>query len=144
MINRSLNWMLIALGLGAFHPSGASAQGDPSAPLPAGVTACKFAALVKDTEPGGAAIRDVPQQDGREVARLPANRSRYVSGVELAEIQVIGVKDGWFLIEGAAYSDSHPWPLYTGRGWVEGKFVTTNLFRDTLKKSPSNDSPEVT
>ena len=106
MINRSLNWMLIALGLGAFHPSAASAQGDPSAPLPAGVTACKFAALVKDTEPGGAAIRDVPQQDGREVGRLLANRSRYVSGVELAEIQVIGVKDGWFLIEGVAYSES--------------------------------------
>jgi hypothetical protein len=144
MNNRSLNWMLIALGLGAFHPSGASAQGDPSAPLPAGVTACKFAALVKDTEPGGAAIRDAPQQDGREVGRLLANRSRYVSGVELAEIHVIGVKDGWFLIEGAAYSESHPWQLYIGRGWVEGKFVTTNLFRDTLKKSPSNDSPEVT
>src|SRR5207244_5869299 len=46
--------------------------------------------------------------------------------------QVIGAKDGWFLIESAA-----------GRGWVEGKFVTTNLFRDTLKKAPSTDSPEV-
>ena len=53
MLNRSLGCMLVALGLGAFHPIGASAQGDPSAPLSAGVTACKFSALVKDTEPGG-------------------------------------------------------------------------------------------
>ena len=143
MLSRSRGWMLVALGLGAFHPIGASAQGDLSAPLPAGATACKFAALVKDSEPDGPAIRDAPQQDGREVGRLPANRSPYINGVELAEIQVIGAKDGWFLIEGAAYSEPNPWQLYTGRGWVEGKFVTTNLFRDTLKKSPSNNSPEV-
>jgi hypothetical protein len=109
MLNRSLGWMLVALGLGAFfHPYRASAQGDPSAPLPAGATACKFAALVKDTEPGGPTITDAPRQDRREVGRLPAIRSRYVNGVELPEIQVIGVKGGWFLIESAA-----------GRGWVE-------------------------
>jgi hypothetical protein len=147
MINRSLNWMLIALGLSAFHPSGASAQGEPCAPLAAGVTACKFVALVKDTEPGGAAIRDVPQQDGREVARLPATNGKdkpgHDQGVALPEIQVIGFKDGWFLIEGAAYPEPYPSQPYTGRGWVEGKFVTTHLFRDTLKTSPSNDSPDV-
>jgi hypothetical protein len=137
MINGLPSWTLVALGLSVFHPIGASAQGDrppplPSAPLPAGVTACKFAALVQDSEPGGPAIRDAPQPDGREVGRLPALRPRDGNGVDLAEIQVIGVKGGWFLIESAA-----------GRGWVEGKFVTTNLFRDTLRKSPSNDSPEV-
>ena len=87
------------------------------------MTACKFAALVKDTEPGGPAVRDAPRQDGREVGRLPANRSRYVSGVELAEIQVMefGVKDGWFLIEGAAYSEPHEWQLYAGRGLGRGQ-----------------------
>ena len=128
MLNRSLGWMLVALGLGALHPIGASAQGDPSTPLPAGVTACKFAALIKDCEPGGPAIRDAPRQDGREVGRLPAQ------GGELPEIQVIGFKDGWFLIEGAADP---------GRGWVEDKFVTTHLYRDTLRKAPSNDSSDV-
>jgi hypothetical protein len=136
MLNRSLGWMLVALGLGAFHTIGASAQ----APLPAGVTACKFAALVKDREPGGPPVRDAPQQDGREVGRLPAtddNRG------QLPEIQVIGFKDGWFLIEGADYPESDSSQLYTGRGWLEGKFVTTRLFRDTLKKAPSNESPDV-
>ena len=80
-------------------------------------------ALVKDIEPDGPPIKDAPQQDGREVGRLPANRSPYSNGVELAEIQVIGAKDGWFLIEGAAYSEPNPWHLYTGLGWVEGKFA---------------------
>jgi hypothetical protein len=138
MLNRSLGWMLVALGLGALHPIGACAQDDPSAPLPAGVTACKFGALVKPAEPGWWVIRDAPRQDGREVGRLPAvDNTRY-----LPEIQVIGVKDGWFLIEGAAYPESDS-QLYTGRGWVEGKSVTTHLYRDTLKKAPSNDSPDV-
>ena len=106
MINRSLSWMLVALGLGAFHPNGASAQGDPSTPLPAGVTACKFGALVKDTEPGGAAIRDAPQQDGREVGRLPARTGRAMAGrANFPKFKVIGFKDGWFLIEGAAYPE---------------------------------------
>jgi hypothetical protein len=144
MLNRSLGWMLAALGLGAFHPIGVSAQDDPSTPLPAGTTACKFAALVKDSEPGGAPVRDVPQ-DGREVGRLPASDGGpgYNYGLQLPEIQVIGFKDGWFLIEGAEYPESSSSQLYTGRGWVEGKFVTTHLFRDTLKKTPSNDSPDV-
>ena len=100
MLNRSLGWMLVALGLGAFTPDRVSAQGNTSTPLPAGVTACKFSALVKDIEPGGPPIRDAPRLDGREVGRLPA------SGGELPEIQVIGFKDGWFLIEGAEYPAS--------------------------------------
>ena len=74
------------------------------------------------------------------MGRLPASDG---GGLQLPEIQVIGVKDGWFLIEGAAYPASPSSQLYTGRGWVEGKFVTTHLFRDTVKKAPSNDSPDV-
>src|SRR5580704_18306531 len=110
MLNRSLGWMLVVLGLGAFSPIGASAQGDPSTPLPAGATACKFAALVKDSKPSGAPVRDVPQQDGREVGRLPASDG---GGLQLPEIQVIGVKDGWFLIEGAQHPASPSSQLYT-------------------------------
>jgi hypothetical protein len=136
MLNRSPGWTLVVLGLGAFHPIGASAQDNPFAPLPAGVTACKFAALVNDSEPGGPPVRDAPRRDGREVARLPGK------GNQLPEIQVIGGKDGWFLIEGAAYPDSDS-QIYTGRSWVEGKSITTHLFRDTLKKAPGNESPDV-
>jgi len=78
--------------------------------------------------------------------RLPIiddNRPGYGHVVERPEIQVIGFKDGWFLIDGAAYPDPYASQIYTGRGWVESKFVTTYLFRDTLKKAPSNESPDV-
>src|SRR5262249_36411941 len=27
---------------------------------------------------------------------------------------------------------------YTGRGWVDGRLITTHLYRDTLKREPSN------
>ena len=83
MLNRSRGWMLVALGLGAFHPIGASAQGDLSTPLPAGVTACKFGALVKDSEPDGPPIRDAPQQTDAKWATAG-------QGAQLPEIQVIG------------------------------------------------------
>jgi hypothetical protein len=57
---------------------------------------------------------------------------------------VIGAKDGWLLIEGASYQQPSLRPkIYAGRGWVDGKSVTTHLFRDTLKSAPSNTSPDV-
>ena len=113
-MNRSLGWMLVALGLGALHPLAASAQGAPSTPLPPDVTACQFRALVKPVVAGWWAIRDAPRQDGREVGRLPAgDNTRY-----LPEIQVIGLADGWFLIDGAAYPEPAPSQIYAGRGWI--------------------------
>ena len=81
-------------------------------------------------------------------SRMDANwgdcrHQRSTAGRATSRIQVIGFKDGWFLIEGAAYPESDSCQLFTGRGWVEGKFVATHLFRDTLKKAPSNDLPDV-
>jgi len=143
MINRSLSWMLVALAVCAFAATRAAAQGD----LPTGVTACEFSALAGQDEPGGPSIRDAPRGDGQVLGRLPAIKDKdtgfYGAAGELPEFQVIGFKDGWFLIEGAAYPEPYRPKLHTGRGWVEGKFVRTHLFRDTLKKSPSNDSPDV-
>jgi hypothetical protein len=100
MINRSLSWMLVALGVGAFHSNRAAAQGD----LPAGVTTCAFSALARSDEPEGPAIRDAPRNDGLVLGRLPAIKDEhtgfYGAADELSEFQVIGFKDGWFLIEG--------------------------------------------
>ena len=59
------------------------------------------------------------------------------------EIHVIGSRDGWFLIEGAAYQEPIRPKLYAGRGWVDGKLITTHMFRDTLKKTPSNTAADV-
>ena len=148
MISRSLSWMLVALGLGAFGANRASAQNDASSPLPAGTTACEFSALARQGEPGGPALRDAPRSDGRELGRLPAIKDKdtgfYGQDGELPEFRVIGFKDGWFLIEDAAYPEPYRPKLHTGRGWIDAKLVTTHLFRDTLKKAPDNASPDVT
>ena len=140
MINRSLSWMLVAFGVWAFPANRAAAQGD----LPPGVTACAFSALAGQDDPDGPALRDAPRADGQVLGRLPAIKDEhtgfYGGAGELPEFKVIGFKDGWFLIEGAAYPEPYRPKLPTGRGWLESKFVTTHLFRDTLKKAPTNDS----
>ncbi len=149
MMNRSLGWMLMALGLSAVAAGRASGQGDASAPLPDGVTACHFSALANPTDPpdpAGPVLRDAPRPDGRELARLPIiddNGPNRGHVVERPVLQVIGFKDGWFLIDGASYPEPYASEIYVGRGWIDGKFVTTHLFRDTLKKAPTNESPDV-
>jgi hypothetical protein len=50
MINRSLTWIVVAPGFGAFHADRAAGQIAVSAPLPAGVTACEFSALAGPAE----------------------------------------------------------------------------------------------
>ena len=142
MMNCSLGWMLVALGLGALHPIGASAQDDPFAPLPAGVTACKFGALVKPVEPGWWVIRNTPRQDGREVGRLPAvDNTRY-----LPEIQVIGVKDGWFMIEGAAYPESDFAALHRprlGRGQIRHDASVSRYLEESAKQRFARCQPSL-
>ena len=144
MVSRSLSWMLLALGVCAFSANRAAAQGD----LPAGVTACEFNALAGQDEPGGPALRDAPSPDGKVLGRLPAIKDEhtgfYGGDGELPEFKVIGFRDGWFLIEGAAYPEPYRPKLPAGRGWLESKSVTTHLFRETLKKAPGNDLPDVT
>lgn len=149
MFQRSLRWMLpaLALGLSTLGTGRVSGQGGTPAPLSAGVTACKFDALANDPDPAGPAIRDAPRNDAAVLGRLPAIKDKdtgfYDRGGELPEFRVIGAKDGWFLIEGATYQEPYRPKLYAGQGWVDGKFITTHLFRDTLKKAPRNTAPDV-
>jgi hypothetical protein len=147
MSNRSLSWIVVALGLGAFHADRAAGQRPASAPLPAGVTACEFTALARPAEPDGPTVRETPGNDGRVLGRLPAAHSPatdlYGPDGELPEVRVIGVKDGWLLIEGATYQQPSLRPkIYDGRGWIEGKSLTTHLFRDTLRSAPGNGAPD--
>jgi hypothetical protein len=76
MIDRSLGWMVVALGLAAFGPDRAFGQGNASAALSAGVTACEFSALASSDDPAGPAIREAPQQDARELDGCRRSRTR--------------------------------------------------------------------
>ncbi len=94
----------------------------------------------------------VPRRAAQRCARavaLPAIKDAdaiagfYGRDGEIAEFHVIGSKDGWFLVEGATYQEPSRPKLYAGRGWVDGKLITTHLFRDTLKKAPSTTAADV-
>jgi len=137
--------MIFALTLSA-ESSGASAQEAKAAPLPPGVTACDFPALANDHTREGLNIRAEPRTDSAILGRLPiienANHEKIA-----ADVRVIGVKSGWFLIEGAFYGDYDlpgklP-PVYAGRGWVSGRLLTTELQTDSLKAAPDKDAPNV-
>ena len=141
MFKCSLSWTLLALALGlsALAAHRAFAQDATPATLPTGVTACQFDAL--SNPPNGEKdliLRDAPRSDANVLAPLPAVEvtDLTVSHKEVPQFRVIGFKDGWFLIEDPHYPEASE-PIYTGQGWVDGQFITTQLYRDTLKKAPS-------
>jgi hypothetical protein len=60
---------------------------------------------------------------------------------------VIGFQKDWFLIKAGPYNandlpPNKPKP-YSGRGWVAGTMLTTQLLRNMLKQAPSETSADV-
>jgi hypothetical protein len=114
-------------------------------PLPPGVTACSFGALANDHSREGLNIRAEPRADSAILGRLPVLENPYREKVA-AELHVIGVRDGWFLIEGAGYPDND-FPkrpaVYGGRGWVSGKLLTSQFRMMTLKAAPDENAADV-
>ena len=124
---------VLALDLNLVLAWRAEAQAAPPAQLPPGATACAFDALANVSGDPGLVVRAAPSAAAPVVANLPV----------IARFHVIGFKDGWFMIEGARSREDNGPPLYAGQGWAPAEGVTTNLFRDTLKKAPDSASPDV-
>ena len=99
-------------------------------PLPAGVTECNFPALSRDPDPAGLNLHEAPDGNAPVVGRLPPPTDLGDGDTKvLAEVEVIGFRKGWFLVEAGPYNASDlpaqgPKP-YTGRGWVAGNMLTT-------------------
>ncbi len=146
MLSRIL--LLLALAVAVFSPCRADAERTAPEPLPAGVTACRFDALSNPPNGQELVVRDTPGEEGRVLGPLPAVEVKDFSSAgshrEVAQFRVVGFKDGWFLVEDAQYPTAPQAPPYTGRGWVDGNFVGTQLFRDTLKKTPGYAAEDVT
>jgi hypothetical protein len=126
--------------------SGVSGQDAKAKPLPPGVAACDFGALANDHTREGLNIRAEPRTDSAILGRLPVIENPYHEKIA-ADLHVIGVRDGWFLIENAHYGDydlpnNRP-PVYAGRGWVSGKLLTSTLQTSTLKAAPDVNAATV-
>jgi hypothetical protein len=125
--------------------SDVSAQEAKATPLPPGVMACDFGALANDRTREGLNIRAEPRVDSAILGRLPVLENPYHEKVA-AELHVIGVRNGWFLIEDADYPDND-FPkrpsVYGGRGWVSGKLLTTQFRMKTLKAAPDENAADV-
>ena len=133
----------LALSAGS---AGVSAQDAKRPPLSPGVTACDFPALANDHTREGLNIRAEPRADSAILGRLPI-----IENIEhekiAADVHVIGVRNGWFLIEDAGYGDYDlpeklP-PVYAGRGWVSGRLLTTELQISALKAAPEENADDV-
>jgi len=127
--------------------SGLSAQAIKGGPLPPGVAACDFPALANDETREGLNVRAEPDTSSAVLGRLPIVHN--VDGEDTAaDVHVIGVRNGWFLIEDASYADSgdlrDQFPsVYRGRGWVSGKLLTTELESTRLKAAPDANAADV-
>lgn len=113
-------------------------------PSGADVTACSFGAYTTDSDTKGPAIYAAADPKAKVMAHLPpllhpdwgSDPKKPIQ--EHAQFQVTGFKDGWFHIKSASYPESGA-RLYGGEGWIDGKLITTGLFRDTLKTAPDNN-----
>ncbi len=109
---------------------------------------CNFPALSGDPDRAGLNLHEALARNARIVVRLPPPSDLGdVDTKVLAEVHVIGFKKGWFLVEAGPY-DAGDLPAqgpkpYTGRGWVDGRMLTTELLRNLLKQGPSETSPDV-
>ena len=122
-----------------------SAEEAKAKPLPPGVAACDFGALANDHTREGLNIRAEPSADAAILGRLRVLENPYHEKVA-AELHVVGVRNGWFLIEGAVYPDND-FPnrptVYGGRGWVSGKLLTTGLQGSAVKAAPDDKAADV-
>jgi hypothetical protein len=125
---------------------GASGQEAKARSLPPGVGACDFGALANDHTRDGLNVRADARDDSLILGRLLVIENGYHEKIA-ADVHVIGVRNGWFLIEDASYGD-YDLPrklpaVYTGRGWVSGKLLTTQLRMMTLKAAPDENAADV-
>lgn len=106
--------------------------------LPAGTMPCDLHGWSDDKDPRGLNVRAAPDVQSKVLGTLPppykfkTRSENFPDGGWLTEFNIIGYKDGWFLIEGAqppgkdyegdAYPRNYPKP-YAGRGWVAASKV---------------------
>lgn len=111
----------------------------------AGVASCSLAAISSDGDPNGLNIRAGPGTGNRVIGRIPPPRK--IEGEEFAgEVSVTGSKDGWFRIKDAVmpdYINDDDKDVFSGDGWVSGRYLHASLEEPYLRSGPSTSKPVV-
>ncbi len=106
------------------------------------ITPCAISGWSTDKDPAGLNVRAAPRATAPVVAKLPPGSKN--DGYD-AEFEIVGSRDGWFLIKHARFVDyDHGGPdriLFEGPGWVSGMRVGFEINDAYVRSAPKADAP---
>lgn len=100
--------------------------------------ACDVHAWSKDRDPAGLNVRAAPGAEAAVVARLPPPRREGEETIAV-EVHVIGSREGWLMIDRAAFAgyDLPAKTVFTGRGWVSGRMIDVSVQDERVRAKPA-------
>ena len=106
----------------------------------AGVAACALSGWSNDPDPAGLNIRAAPRADAEIIGRVPQPREKE----EAAEFDIIGSRNGWFLITGVRFVDYYTGKgdraVFAGPGWVFADKVRFLINNADVRSAPAKDA----
>jgi hypothetical protein len=134
---------LLALALAGVY--GAQARSAESV-VTAGAIACSIAGWSNDPDPAGLNVRAAPSTTAKIIGRIPPSQAQ-AGDTYGAEFDIVGSRDGWFLIRNARFADygggKGDRVLFRGPGWVFADKVRFLINSADLRSAPSLQAPVV-
>jgi hypothetical protein len=107
---------VLTIGMAWLPPSAAAVAGPVDT---SGVSFCTLSGWSDDPDPAGLNIRAAPSVNAEVIGRVPRPREDHD---EAAEFDIIGSRNGWFLIKGVKFVDygsgKGDRAVFAGPGWV--------------------------
>jgi hypothetical protein len=110
----------------------------------AGAAACALSGWSNDPDPAGLNIRAAPRADAEIIGRVPPPQEQ-AGDTYAAEFDIIGSRNGWFLINGVKFADygsgKGDRALFSGPGWVFADKVRFLINRADVRGQPTETAP---
>jgi hypothetical protein len=109
-----------------------------------GVAACALSGWSSDPDPNGLNIRAAPRADAEIIGRVPPPEEQ-AGDSYAAELDIIGSRSGWFLIDRVKFRDYGSGKgergLFSGSGWVFADKVRFLINRPEVRGAPAGNAP---